>query len=140
MKKLFCVLLLLCLFPAVCFSETTGLLTAYKMVFDATLYNEHFDAGFDYDMLAIDLYLMDDGTTVYYQKSQWSGNEFESTGLVRGHADYENKIYTVSFSNGFSFKFYRDGGNIWVNMNGGSFLLKPCSDFTLSTDFKTETI
>ena len=140
MKRFICILFALVLLPVISFSETPGLLSAYKMVFDAQLYNKQYDAGFGFDMLAIDLYLMDDHTTIYYQRSEWSGNDFESTGLVRGYADYADHIYTVSFKNGYSFKFYREGSNIWINMDGFSFLLKYCEDLSLSTDFKSETI
>jgi len=138
MKRFLCFIFLLVLVPSCCFAST-GLLSAYKCVINGAYYNDYHNAGFDFDMMSIDVYFMDDRETVYYQRSEWSGDSFESTGLARGHAEYnDDKSYTVSFSNGFSFMMFREGSDMWITMSGYSFRMKLCEEFNITTDFKVE--
>ena len=136
MKRFVCLLFVLILIPVVSLAGT-GVVLCYRMNHYAAAYNEDHPGYFAYDSMIIDLYLMDDFKTAYYSKTVWSGDAVESTGFVKCTvSDTSDKKHLLSFPNGETMLFYYDEGELWLQMENGTYHLLKCERFDIQQDLR----
>ena len=90
------------------------------------------DYFFHYSVL-----VMDDFKTAYYSKTVWSGDAVESTGFVKCTvSDTSDKKHLLSFPNGETMLFYYDEGELWLQMENGTYHLLKCERFDIQQDLR----
>lgn len=137
MKKLFCLLLVLMLFPVLSFADP-GVVLSYRMNLYGSQYNEDHPGSLPFDTMMIDVYLMDDFNTAYYCKTIWSDGNIDTTGYAKCTvSDGDNSRHVLTFDNGEVMSFYYDENNaFWLEMENGTYHLLPCERFDLRSDLK----
>lgn len=138
MKKLIAIILIMAFVVPVAAYADLYVMGCYSLFIDAYAYNSLFNAGFEYDSMWINLIIMSDGKTAYYQKEQWQNGERITTGLTKCDYSVKSGKFTLSFKTGEKFDGYFDEDDdcVWLNLGGAYFRLGAVHYFEITKDFK----
>ena len=137
MKRLFSVVLVLCIVFSVSVSFSDRHLYAhYSLFIDGDFYNTYFNLGFDYDTLMYDFYLYDDFSGGLFCKEEWYKGQRINYGLQSLKYEKTASGFSLIFTDGSSYSGYWDENDddLWLDLGGAYFRFCPVHSFDIQKD------